>query len=190
MNALPPLHSQHFLLVDRHKREYYRTGNYLSFFATDTINRALKDVKHDFVLLLTYMMDAISQIPTFPPTQQPPTKRNVLMPSLLAKEGFAGSVSLLLLEQILSLDSNGNKVERFATAKEWTVNDVDYFICTDSKMKFLSRVQCIVSALRKVVGMDHVVKEQPRFNHYVDRLGPVWIVDVRISEITLQHNDY
>ena len=185
MNALPPLHSHPMLLVDKHKRQYYQTGNYLSFWATDTINRALKkqDAKNDYVLLLTYMLDAISNLPSFPPMNGPPTKQNPLMPSLLSKEGFAGSVPLLLLEQILSVDSNGNKIDRFVTAREWTVNDVDYFICTLSKTKFLNRVQSIVSALRKVVGVNHVVQEPPRSNLYVDPKRPVWIVDVEISGV-------
>ena len=112
---------------------------------------------------------------------------------IMAKEGIAGSAPLLLLEQILGLDANGNLVGRwkddFWKSQDprffWPVNDVDCFIIADNSKEFQKRVKVIIERMATVLKEcnKRIIIKRQRKCRYVQPDTSVSIVDCKISEV-------
>ena len=111
-----------------------------------------------------------------------------------AMEGFAGSAPLAILELIASRfphnDRPNGRWEQLVDPNlqaplHWEPNDADYFIIAATAGLFFTRVNQIVALLSKVMedfGNRLVVKE-PYRNLYAFPDQPIWIVNVRISNL-------
>ena len=111
-----------------------------------------------------------------------------------ALEGFAGSAPLAILELIASRFPNNDRVNgRWESLVDpfllqpihWVPNDADYFIIATTAALFFTRVNQIIALLVKVMAdynLRLIVKE-PYQNLYAFADQPIWIVNVRISNL-------
>ena len=111
-----------------------------------------------------------------------------------AMEGFAGSAPLAIMELIASRFPHNDRVNgrweqlvdtNLLAPLHWKPNDADYFIIAETAGLFFTRVNQIVALLYKVmrdIG-NHLVVRKPYRNLYAFPNQPIWIVNVRISNL-------